>query len=169
MAPNDLRAQFFELLHSGYEADAEVTGVCQFQLASAGADLDFHVIVGRTLTFGEGRHERPSATVRLPLKMLERLLSGGEQLDFRNPEIMSQIEVTGDARLAALLGNLLKRPPNVIADRLVRAEKRARSSPPVTEIERVRAPNDEAIRRALADEDAPSVPSPAMRVRLAAA
>lgn len=147
MSP-DIRTEFFEVLQSGYEPDDGVVGICQFIVP--GSDrLAFHVDVHRALSYYPGRHAAPTTTVTLPLDVLEKFLGEAHVVDFRDPAVMAQIEITGDERLATLLGNLLKKPDSGVADRLEEAEERARSSDPVTRIERVRSPIDAVIRQSL--------------------
>jgi hypothetical protein len=144
---NDLATRFFEVLYSGYEPDEGIEGVCQFVLRGD-PGTTFHIDAGTSLTFHAGAHPSPRTMVSVPETILEKLLGEGV-VDFRNPEIMQHIEIGGDERLATLLGNLLKQPDTTVAERLEAAEKLARASARVTEVERVERPSEAYILAAI--------------------
>lgn len=136
--------QVFDFLTSGYEPDGRTTGTCQI-LLDGPTPVAFHLLVGETLDIRPGLCDQPSVTLKLPMSFLERLLGDSEKFDPRRDNMMSAVQITGDAKLADLVAELMKTPPRRAVERLVEAEAKARAGKPVTSVERVANPSPDRI------------------------
>lgn len=145
---NQVLTQVFDFLTSGYEPDGRTTGTCQV-LLDGPTPVAFQLVLGETLTIVPGLCDRPSATLKLPVSFLERLLSDSQRFDPRRDDMMSAVEISGDERLADLIAELMKTPPRRAVERLVEAEAKARASKPLTAVERITRPGEDVILEAI--------------------
>lgn len=147
---NQVLAQVFDFLTSGYEPDGRTTGTCQV-LLDGPTPVAFHLGIGETLTIAPGLCDQPSVTLKLPVSVLERLLGDSERFDPRRDNMMSAVEITGDERLADLVADLMKTPPRRAFERLVEAEAKASAAKPLTSVERFTNPGEAVILEAIRD------------------
>lgn len=131
---------FYDLVRSGFENYDGLEGVCQLRLNDATIP-DFHLCIeGPNVTYEPGVHASPRTTLTMSGGHFAHITANVQTIDFRMPEIIGGITLSGDPVMAMRVGDSILRPTAETESRLAEAEEKARRRPRVSGIERIESP-----------------------------
>ncbi len=144
---------FIGLLKGGFENPERRKGTVRV-IVPEHPELSFRARFGETLHVDRpaGRFEADTEMV-FPIRTLEIMFRDFEVLDWRSPEILGSMKITGDLGLAFVMGLSCLRPSNWTQARFRKAEAlhRERGHRHLTEVERLRRPSQMQLLEAMED------------------
>ena len=135
--PSPLALQIHQMLTLGFENPETIIGRCQLQIQEASKDHFIVMEVAPNLSVYEGQTTAPDATITMPLETLELIATHSDQVDFRDPLVIGNIQLQGDRDLVNYFGKLMLRPSKDTIDRLDPLQERDCEAYGMRSIERV--------------------------------
>ncbi|WLD58105.1 cupin-like domain-containing protein [Salinispirillum sp. LH 10-3-1] len=148
--PQQALATLAELLYEGYENPDHVRGVVQLVIDDAGTDYPLRIALHDTLELSFVADPTADATLRMPFATAQTLLDTLEYADFRDPDIIGAITLTGQLDLINHVAKALLRPSEDTLTRFQTAENKAMPAYRMTDIPRLENPSELTILQALA-------------------
>lgn len=151
--PEATVAGFIGLLQGGFENPENRKGTVRFAVQEH-PHLGFRARFADTLLIDRPESDYDADTEMVfPIKTLERMFREFEFLDWRSPDILGTMKITGDLGLAFVVGLSCLRPSNWTQARLRKAERlhRAKGYRDLTQIPRLHQPSQMQLLKAMED------------------
>lgn len=142
---HEIQGNLAELIVEGFENPYDKRGICQFCFDDLHVNGIQFTIEPDNIYYQEAIHPSPDATITLPTALLVTILEQKQFVDFRDPEIIGNIQLQGDQELIRMIGNLMIRPDVEVERRFQFAEEKAKAQPRITEVRKVDSPTEEQI------------------------
>jgi hypothetical protein len=144
---------FISLLHGGYENPDSMTGTVRVEIPEH-PELCFRARFAHDLLID--RPDEPyvaDTEMVFPIQTLERIFRDFEIVDWRSPEILGTMKVTGKLNLAFVLGFSCLRPCNWTVSRFrsVARLHRSKDYRNLSSVERLHKPSQRALLEAMAE------------------